>query len=114
MSDIYTSDVVKTKEDKIKELVSQIYLNNRIARDALIYAVNFAISNIWNHPDYTPQEVLDVIGTNGATLFNTSGKIQDTLEDILPDYNRITIPDNLYTVNPDGSITHNLGETPEA
>jgi hypothetical protein len=114
MSDIFTADVTKTKEDKIKELVSQIYLNNKIAKDALIYAVTFAIGNIWSNPEYTPQEVLDVIGVNGAKLFETSGKIQDTLEDILPDYNRVTIPDNLYTVNPDGSITHNLGETPEA
>lgn len=106
MNDIFTSEGIKTKEDKIKELVSQIYLNNKIAKDALIYAIQFAINNIWSNPEFTPQEVLDIIGTNGEKLFTTSGIFQTALEQV-SDYERIVIPDSLYTVNEDGSITHN-------
>lgn len=113
MSDIFTIEELKTKEDRIKELVAQIYHNNLIARDAVKHAIKYAMDGIWRNPEFTPQEVLNVVGTRGYNLFKAAVIYQNALKATVPGYEIIEI-DEEYVVNPDGTITHIVDSSSES
>ncbi len=105
MSDIFDPNLEPTREEQIKRLVSSIYETNAIAREAIIGAVKHAMNTIWRHPEFRPQEFLDVIGERGYSLFKAAVVYQNALAATVPGYEKIEI-DEEYVINPDGSVTH--------
>jgi hypothetical protein len=61
-------------------------------------------NNFWNHPDLTPQQVSDALGTDAVYLFQLGGQLVDLLNTVKAD--TITQgPPLPYTINQDGTVT---------
>jgi hypothetical protein len=94
---------VRTDEEKLRDI------KRHIASSAfMIQQINMqhltAFNNIWNNPDFTPQQVLDSFGTDAARLFSDSSATQTFLAAVLDGYEPLT-PTAAYTINNDGTVT---------
>lgn len=105
MSDIFDPNLEPSREEQVKRLVSSIYETNAIAREAVIGAVRHAMNTIWKHPEYRPQEFLNIIGPRGYALFKAAVIYQNALKATVPGYEIIEIDED-YVVNSDGTVTH--------
>jgi hypothetical protein len=62
-------------------------------------------NKMWNPPEgVTTQNVLDLFGTDAASLFVTSKTLQDLMESVDSTYERL-VPPNAFVVNDDGTVT---------
>tara|TARA_R110000765_G_scaffold124675_1_gene222079 strand:+ start:163 stop:474 length:312 start_codon:yes stop_codon:yes gene_type:complete len=62
-------------------------------------------NKLWNPPEgVTTQNVLDLFGTDAASLFVTSQTLQNLMESVDATYERL-IPPNTFVVNDDGTVT---------
>jgi hypothetical protein len=62
-------------------------------------------NKMWNPPEgVTTQDVLDLFGTDAASLFVTSQTLQNLMESVDSTYERL-IPPNTFVVNDDGTVT---------
>lgn len=113
MSDIFDANLEPSREERVKRLVASIYETNAIAREAVIAAVRHAMDTIWKHPEYRPQEFLDIIGTKGYALFKAAVVYQNALKATVQGYEIIEV-DEEYIVNPDGTVTHIIDESSES
>jgi hypothetical protein len=80
-----------------------------IERDFANFVKNYkrAFDFVWRNPDYTPQQILDGVGTRATTLFLKSGATRDYLLSIDPDClpPEYQAPLQEPTFNPDGTVT---------
>lgn len=66
--------------------------------------LELCMNDVWENPDFTPQEVFNGFGTDASQLFTSAQKLIEiiTLED--PDYVPPS-PTKPYTINEDGTVT---------
>jgi hypothetical protein len=97
-----------TKEIKLKRSVSRIKELSVNSYKTISEIQKQGISLLWEHPELTPQEIIDELGENAVKVFQYHGALTEylvtlaTLEGINPD---IKLPPNAFTVNQDGTIT---------
>lgn len=107
MSNIYTP-IEKTKEQKVEEIINQIFSNNKRGLENLIRSLERGMELVWTPQDgITTQEIFDAITAKGikvSDLFQTAGATQQFIATQKSDYVAPTIPLN-YVINPDGSVT---------
>lgn len=61
-------------------------------------------NQVWNHPDLTPQQVMDAFGADAAQLFILAGGTQNYLNAIVP--GTVTeVPPKAFVINEDGTVT---------
>lgn len=77
---------------------------NRIALDMLKSNFKNSFNSLWNNPNATPQEILDMFDTNAYKLFATSRDTIMFIKSIDPEWEAPISPKE-FTVNPDGSVT---------
>lgn len=90
--------------NRIKRFSSETY-------NQLLRAQNQGIDLVWNHPQLTPQEIIDALGEDAVKIFQYHGALTEyivalaTAEGITPDIklptNAVTIEGNTITVTED-------------
>jgi hypothetical protein len=91
------SEVVKNQVIKIKQNNLELwkYIKDR----------HTAIFNmVWYDSQYSAKQIVDGFGTDGASLFQFSGDIQDLLYALDNTYEPL-VPPKDYVVNEDGTVT---------
>lgn len=82
---------------------------NMIALDMLKRNYEDAFNCLWHNPNATPQEILDVYGSNAAQLFLVSRDTALFIKSVDPTYEPPVLPKE-FTINPDGTVTINNAE----
>ena len=77
---------------------------SRIGLDILKANYKDSFACLWNNPNATPQEILDVYWVNAAQLFITSRDIAIFINSLDPTWEPPVSP-NEFTINPDGTVT---------
>jgi hypothetical protein len=97
-----------TKEIKLKQVTGRIRQLSASSYKQISDIQKQGISLLWEHPELTPQEIIDALGENALKVFQYHGALTEylvtlaTLEGIQPD---IKLPPNAFVVNQDGTIT---------
>lgn len=77
---------------------------NRIGLDTLKMSLKQSFFTLWNNPNASPQDILNVFGTNAYKLFQTSRDTIALIKTLDPEWEAPVSPKE-FTVNPDGSVT---------
>ena len=59
---------------------------------------------VWSNKDYTPEQIVEALGTKAASFFKLSSDTQDLLKEEDPSYIRLATPKKV-TINKDGTVT---------
>jgi hypothetical protein len=97
-----------TDAEKLQRVVKTIKTISSRTYDDLVRVQKQGIDSVWKDRDFTPQEIIDALGTNAIKVFNMHGKLTDYLVDISAIDNipyTPALPTNTFTINADGSIT---------
>jgi hypothetical protein len=98
---------VLSKETLKKKAHTQLKSQMSASFVGLLTSFKGLFEKVWNHPDLTPQEVMDSFGTEAKDLFILSQATCDYLNAIVPgtitDAN--STPPYEYTINDDGTVT---------
>lgn len=68
---------------------------NRATLDMLKKQYQDAFNSLWFNPNATPQEILNIFGTNAVKLFMVSKATADFIKSIDPEYTPPTTPKEL-------------------
>lgn len=99
-------DLPKNKNDIIRDLIVQIDSISENGISSLIAANDMAYNLFWKHPDVTPQEFCDVMGTWAYLLFQKSYETQSFIIGQRPSHTPLSIPEDYSVVfNVDGTVT---------
>lgn len=90
-----------SREEKLQTICKRICSLSYDGYRELLNVQKDGIRALWNHPEFTPQEIVDALGDKAVKIFNYHGKITTMIceiaavEDITPD---ILLPPNAFTV----------------
>lgn len=94
-----------SKEEKQEITKKQIAADAYTAYNALVKAHGSIYKRVWqNNLGLTPQEVFDVLGSQGSELFRLSAILIQTVNTAKPGSISYTQPYH-FTINPDGTVT---------
>ena len=105
MSIINTSTAPAKIIPPVSDTTNAMKVANTKAYLELKNAVIGGFRNVWNNPNYTPQQVLNNWGTDAVSLFNFSYLAQQILA-VDPSWKMLT-PPVPCTLNEDGTVTVN-------
>lgn len=106
--------IIINPSEYVKPTVDQIVVNLKTSNFTFYSSVNKQHSSlfraIWNNANYTPKEIIDGFGVDGAALFQLSSNLQQILASVDPEYIPLR-PTNAFTINEDGTVTIDM-DTP--
>lgn len=98
----------QVKAEKLANVIADIEGMTRNCYGFLSNTQIRGIDLLWNNKNFMPQEILDELGTDALKIFQFHGLLTELLiqlsaiDGIAP---TIKLPNNAWTVNPDGTIT---------
>lgn len=95
-----TANTIDLAEQEARNLA----LKNKTGLDMLKKSLEDSFNALWNNPNATPQEILNVFGTDAYKLFKTSRDTILFIKSIDPEYVYPVSPKQ-FTINSDGSVT---------
>lgn len=96
-----------SKAVKLEQQTNFIKNISKRAYEDLVRTQKMGIDMLWNHPELTPQEIIDALGEDAIKIFQYHGALTEyvvalaTAEGITPD---IKLPTNAFTIE-NGVIT---------
>jgi len=93
-----------THQQQIEMQYSQIRNMSKVLYNLMFEKHGLIFREIWNCPTVSPQEIMDMYGTDAVLLFLFSSQIQNLLASSNPNYVPLA-PPYQYTINPDGTVT---------
>lgn len=101
---ILATDQEITREEQLKQIASLIKKITPASYNELCEMQKRGVSLLWNNPHFTPQEIINEIGSDIIKIFQYHGLLTElivtlaALEGIEPD---IKLPTNAFTVGTD-------------
>ena len=93
--------------EKLKRITNTIKSVSSRTYNELIRTQKTGIDMVWNNREFTPQQIIDALGTDALKIFDVHGKLTDYLVDISAidgvEYTP-ALPTNAFTVE-GGKIT---------
>lgn len=100
--DIFLPPELTQEQKAILEAQRIVAFNKDFLENIIINHKN-GFDMVWNNTNATPQEILNVFGTNAYKLFEASFAVQQLITEIKPDYAPL-VPPRTYTINQDGTV----------
>lgn len=101
MSILNSTPSEPTREQKLTTAIDKIKGLTTYSYERLVEIQKDGIRAVWNHPEFTPQEICDALGADAVKVFAYHGQLTDMIvevcsaEGVVPD---VLTPSNAFSI----------------